>query len=269
MRHHNAHLYAVTAKSVREDKYSTKSLRAAPEDQLAALEDLRLMLTAETELLIVFGASIKGHAVRQLVEFGNSLPFPVRYCALLDYSNSRGAIDMGLLPDLQPGYVPASGLGMTAAEMVADAGLDALWVVGANPLETTPLASTGAFVVVQDMFLTETAKRADIVFPSASAYEKAGTVTNVCGEVQLLKQAIRVMGTKPDLEIMGLLGKEMGLAPTTGPLGPGYGLPRGPRSRARLQRSAARGSHRRRRANGRAERPHLRREPSGTHSIGA
>ena len=40
--------------------------------------------------------------------------------------------------------------------------------------------------------------------PSASAYEKNGTVTNVCGEIQQLKAAIRVMGTKPDLEIMGL-----------------------------------------------------------------
>ena len=67
------------------------------------------------------------------------------------------------------------------------------------------------------MFLTETAQRADVIFPSASAYEKAGTVTNVCGEVQLLKQAIRVMGTKPDLEIFGLIGKEMGLAPLLGP----------------------------------------------------
>ena len=62
-----------------------------------------------------------------------------------------------------------------------------LWVVGANPLAGGTLASEGAFVVVQDMFMTETAQRADVVFPAASAYEKDGTVTNVTGEVQQLQ----------------------------------------------------------------------------------
>ena len=216
-RHHASHVYAITADSVREDKYSFKSVRAKAGEEIAALDQIRVALTAEPELLIVFGDTVKGAAIRQLVEFGNTLPFPVRYCALLDYSNSRGAIDMGILPELLPGYQPSPTPGMTGAEMVADEGLDALWVIGANPLETTPLTSSKAFVVVQDMFLTETAQRANVVFPSASAYEKTGTVTNVCGEVQLLKQAIRVMGTKPDLEIMGLIGKEMGLAPILGP----------------------------------------------------
>ena len=49
------------------------------------------------------------------------------------------------------------------------------------------------------------------MLPAASAYEKTGTVTNVCGEVQKLKPAIKVMGTKTDLEIFGLIAKEMGL----------------------------------------------------------
>jgi len=56
-------------------------------------------------------------------------------------------------------------------------------------------------------FLTSTAR----ILPAASAYEKNGTVTNVCGEVQKLKQAVKVMGTKTDLEIMGSIAKEMGL----------------------------------------------------------
>jgi NADH-quinone oxidoreductase subunit G len=61
------------------------------------------------------------------------------------------------------------------------------------------------------MFLTETAQRADVVFPAASAYEKDGTVTNVTGEVQRLRRALKTMGTRPDLEIFGLLAKEMGV----------------------------------------------------------
>jgi NADH-quinone oxidoreductase subunit G len=49
------------------------------------------------------------------------------------------------------------------------------------------------------------------VLPAASAYEKSGTVTNVCGEIQKLKQAVKVMGTKTDLEIFGMIAREMGL----------------------------------------------------------
>jgi NADH-quinone oxidoreductase subunit G len=81
--------------------------------------------------------------------------------------------------------------------------------VGANPLSRQELASTNAFVVVQDLFLTETAQRADVVFPAASAYEKDGTVTNVCGDVQWLTKGPRTMGAKSDLEIIALLAREM------------------------------------------------------------
>jgi anaerobic selenocysteine-containing dehydrogenase len=109
------------------------------------------------------------------------------------------------------GVLPRDG-GMSCEQMVAATDLDVLWVVGANPLKGGgAVASKNAFVVVQDLFMTETAKQADIVLPAASAYEKNGTVTNVCGEVQRLKQAIKVMGTKTDLEIFGQIAKEMGL----------------------------------------------------------
>ena len=101
---------------------------------------------------------------------------------------------------------------MALDDMLASRDLDALWVVGANPLESRSLASEGAFVVVQDLFLTETAKRADVVLPAQSAYEKNGTVTSVTGEVQRLRIGPRLMGTKSDLEIIGLIAKEMGLS---------------------------------------------------------
>jgi NADH-quinone oxidoreductase subunit G len=138
----------------------------------------------------------------------------------VDYSNSRGALDMGLLPDLGPGYQPIEGApGMSLPEMLADPDLDVLWVVGANPLENVNLASTKAFVVVQDLFLTETARRADVVLPAASAYEKSGTVTNVCGQVQRLEKALSVMGVKSDLDILGILARAMRL--DLGPANPG------------------------------------------------
>jgi NADH-quinone oxidoreductase subunit G len=154
---------------------------------------------------------MKGEAVRKLVAFGATLGIPVKYICLVDYSNSRGASDMGLLPRLGPGYEAARNPGWAYDEILAAPDLSALWVVGANPLKRTALAAEKAFVVVQDMFLTETAERADVVFPAASAYEKSGTVTNVCGQVQHFKAGVKVMGPKSDLEIMGLLSKEMGV----------------------------------------------------------
>jgi NADH-quinone oxidoreductase subunit G len=210
-RHHQARIYAMTPGPVREDKYAAAKARVAFGEELAALEAWREQLTKEPELLIVFGDSIKGEAVRRLVDFGESLGIPVKYVALVDYANSRGAIDMGLVPELLPGFVASNQKGLTVPEMLNDPQLDVLWVVGANPLTDRALASSKAFVVVQDLFLTATAARADVVFPAASAYEKKGTVTNVTGEVQRLNPAVRTMGAKPDLEIFGLLGKEMGL----------------------------------------------------------
>jgi NADH-quinone oxidoreductase subunit G len=208
VRHHGAHVYLTGDGPVREDKIATRA---------AHYNDLRDKLAAESELVIVFDDSLKGQAIRDLVAFGSSLPYPVSYCCLVDDSNSRGAIDMGLVPELQPGYRPSNRPGQTTLEMLSDPELDALWVVGANPLEHATLASSKAFKVVQDLFLTETAQQADLVLPSASVYEKNGTVTNVTGEIQRLAQALRVMGPKPDLEIMGLIGREMGVAPQMGP----------------------------------------------------
>ncbi|HEX6897571.1 MAG TPA: NADH-quinone oxidoreductase subunit NuoG [Bryobacteraceae bacterium] len=210
-RHHGAHIYSVTPGAVREQNYSTRSIITVPGRELADLESLRDQLKGEPELVILFGDVIKGEAVRKLVEFGYSLGIPVKYVGLVDYSNSRGASDMGLAPNYGPGYQPVSQTGLALDEILAASDLDVLWVVGANPLKSASLAAAGAFVVVNELFLTETAQRADVVFPAASAYEKSGTVTNVCGEVQRLKSGLKVMGTKPDLEIIGLIGKEMGV----------------------------------------------------------
>ncbi len=208
-RHHQAHIYVVTPEPVREDKYCTASVRGRD------YTSLRDKLKAEPELVILFDDSVKGDGVRKLVEFGESLGIPVKYIALVDYSNSRGAVDMGLTPELLPGYQPSGQPGMHVHEM-AVADLNVLWVVGANPLKNGGQRQAG-FLVVQDMFLTETAQQADVVLPAASAYEKNGTVTNVTGEVQRLKRGINTMGAKPDLEIMGFLAREMGVAAALGP----------------------------------------------------
>ena len=216
-RHHGAHTYVVTPGNVREDATAAKVIRKSAGTELDALPELREALAAEPELVVIFNDSVKGDAVRKLVDFTQSLGISVKYLPLVDYSNSRGAIDMGLAAELLPGYHASGAPGLTVHEMREATDLDALWVVGANPLKEGPLGSSKAFVVVQDMFLTETAQRADVLLPAASAYEKNGTVTNVCGEVQRLKHALSTIGTKTDLEIVGLIAKEMDFARHMGP----------------------------------------------------
>ena len=225
-RHHEAHIYVVTPGPVREDHYSVASIRVGgpgPGEYVAAIESLRDKLKTKPELVILFDDSFQGPHVGRLVEFGESLGIPVSYVCLLDYSNSRGAIDMGLAPELLPGYKPAEQPGMHLKEMLG-ADLSALWVVGANPFQAgealPPANRKCGFLVVQDLFLTETAQQADVVLPSASAYEKKGTVTNVTGEIQRLKRAVNTMGAKPDLDIMGFIGREMGVAAALGPWTP-------------------------------------------------
>jgi NADH-quinone oxidoreductase subunit G len=208
-RHHQAHIYVVTPQAVREDKYAAARVRGRD------YESLRDRLKAEKELVILFDDSYKGDELRRLVDFAESLAIPVKFICLLDYANSRGAVDMGLTPELLPGYQPSGQASMHVGEM-AGAALNALWVVGANPLKGG-LERKADFLVVQDMFLTETALQADVVLPAASAYEKNGTVTNTTGEVQRLTRAIHTMGAKPDLEIMGFIAREMGAAAAVGP----------------------------------------------------
>jgi len=73
-----------------------------------------------------------------------------------------------------------------------------------------PFALSKSFLVVQDMFLTETATIADVVLPAANAYEKTGTYTNTCGDLQLVKKAGEVTNTKPDFEMIVRIADAMG-----------------------------------------------------------
>jgi NADH-quinone oxidoreductase subunit G len=211
-RHHQAHVYVVTPHEVREDKYAAAIVRGRDYASLAE------KLKAEPALVILFDDSYKGDDIRKLVDFGEQLGIPVKYVPLVDDSNSRGAVDLGLTPELLPGYKPSGQPGLHYHEMAA-ADLGALWVVGANPLKGGAARKAG-FMVVQDLFLTESAAAADVVLPAACSYEKNGTVTSGTGELQRLQRAINTMGAKPDLEIIGFIAREMGVAPAMGPWTP-------------------------------------------------
>ncbi len=190
---------------------------------------LRDKLRGESNLVIIFGSEIRGNDIASAVKFGSGIPGAKLVC-LGDYANSRGAADMGLYPDLLPGYQPVSDTGkfheewggvprapgLTLPEMVESAKVGTLkgfYVVGANPVEQAsidPYAFSNGFVVVQDMFVTETAVIADVVLPAANAYEKSGTFTNTCGDLQLVKKAGEVTGTKSDFEMIVRIADAMG-----------------------------------------------------------
>jgi len=185
-------------------------------------------LKGEQNLVIIFGSEIRGNDIAALVQFACGIPGAKLIC-LADYANSRGAADMGLYPDLLPGYHPATnrtvfheewgavtqpGLALPQMIEAAKAGkLRAFYVVGSNPVGRfgiDPFAFSQSFVVVQDMFLTETATIADVVLPAANAYEKSGTFTNTCGDLQLVKKAGEVTSTKSDFEMIVRIADAMG-----------------------------------------------------------
>jgi formate dehydrogenase alpha subunit len=153
--------------------------------------------------------------------------------------NSQGALDCGVLPDRLPGFVHISdepkrkkieeiwktklpdkpGLSFNQMLKEIHAGkIKAMYVMGENPLEKYPdreyvksALDKLDFMVVQDIFLTQTAKLADVVLPGASFAEKDGTFTNVERKVQRLKRAFDPLGnSKADWEIVCLLAQAMG-----------------------------------------------------------
>jgi NADH-quinone oxidoreductase subunit G len=252
IRHIGAKLFILNTRDIKLKRKATQFVRVSrgqegaairwmaheegllPSDLVQQLVQLKAALDAEPEVAIVFGAEVTGAAIAQLVAFGSKLHGKARYMALGDYANSRGAADMGLLPDRFPGYaqvvdsatrdtferlwgavLPAKA-GQTAPEMVEaaqDGKLKALYVMGANPLAHFGTLGFGRgkleLLVVHEMFLTETAKLADIVFPAASAYEKDGSVTNTSGEIQLLHKAAEVMGPRSDFDLLRILSHQL------------------------------------------------------------
>ncbi len=154
-------------------------------------------------------------------------------------NNVQGACDMGALPNVYSGYQAVtnpeirakfekawgrslpSSVGLTITEAVnaaADGKLKAIYVMGENPMVSDPdtnhvreALQNLDFLVVQDIFLTETAQLADVVLPATSFAEVGGTFTNTERRVQLLQPAVPAPGeARPDWEIICDLARRMG-----------------------------------------------------------
>jgi formate dehydrogenase alpha subunit len=153
-------------------------------------------------------------------------------------NNVQGACDLGALPNVYPGYQSVAEPaikekfenawgaslsdkpGLTVTEMldaVHDGRIKALYIVGENPPLSEPDASHALealkkvdFLVVQDIFLSETAQEADVVLPAASFAERDGTFTNTERRVQLVRKAIEPVGdSKPDWWIVCQVAQRM------------------------------------------------------------
>lgn len=154
-------------------------------------------------------------------------------------NNVQGSCDMGALPNVLTGYRSVkddavratfeeewsvelpSAVGMTIPQMftaIEEDRLKGLYVFGENPMRSDPdithvehCLKHVDFLVVQDIFLTETAKLADVVLPGASFAEKDGTFTSTERRVQRIREAVSpVGGSLPDWKILAELLERIG-----------------------------------------------------------
>lgn len=157
-------------------------------------------------------------------------------------NNVQGACDIGGLPNVFPGYqlvsseahrrkfaeawgIPQSQLnptpGLTVTEIMDGAlrgDIHAIYIVGENPLLSDPNLNHVRealhevdFLVVQDLFINETGREADVILPAVSFAEKEGTFTNTERRVQLVRKALEGIGeAQPDWRIATNLANRMG-----------------------------------------------------------
>ncbi|MEE9307642.1 MAG: formate dehydrogenase subunit alpha [Spirochaetia bacterium] len=154
-------------------------------------------------------------------------------------NNVQGACDLGALPNVYPGYQQVANPqvkekfekawqaslspvpGLTVVEMLhgtEDGKIRAMYTMGENPFLSDPNINRVKkdlealeFLVVQDIFLSDTAQYADVVLPAASFAEKDGTFTNTERRVQLLRKVLDPPGkAKADWQILGELAARLG-----------------------------------------------------------
>ncbi|MBS4020806.1 MAG: molybdopterin-dependent oxidoreductase [Dethiobacter sp.] len=191
---------------------------------------------AKNPLLVLGGKNLSAEAVRLLVSFAvvmGKAGLPRRGIIYLrGHCNSQGLTDMGISPYTLPGYSCLEDSAAVAetgrkwkAKLSTGAGLDgaqvlqglaagkvkAVFVFGEDPdRETAARLADAKLLVVQDLFLTDLAKEADVVLPAASFAETGGSFTNSERRVQKLRPAIRTLSGKDNRQVMIELMELMG-----------------------------------------------------------
>ncbi|MCX6045347.1 MAG: NADH-quinone oxidoreductase subunit NuoG [Chloroflexi bacterium] len=198
-------------------------------------------LAQSSNALIIYGPLVaRGEAGQNTLHGLTNLALATGHYERLAYvgleANSQGCRDMGLLPHALPGHAALDDkaakqrlqtlwgatlptkAGKTYKQMLDGAGkeIKALYIMGANPASERPEWTANLdkldFLVVQELFLTETAKLADVVLPAVSWAESSGTFTNLERRVQRAPKAVRDPHSKaaPDWMILDHLATRMG-----------------------------------------------------------
>jgi predicted molibdopterin-dependent oxidoreductase YjgC len=220
-------------------QYTPERVAAITGVPVAQLEQAAEILAASKPMAVVWAMGITQHivGVRNVMDLANlqmllgNLGVPGGGVnPLRGQNNVQGACDMGGLPNVYPGYQAVTSAearqkfeaawgvslpgeaGLTVTEMLPAAGegkIKALYIVGEDPVLTDPDSNhirhgleTCDFVVLQEIFPSETSKYADVLLPGVTFAEKTGTFTNTERRIQMVRQAIRPLGeARPDWQI--------------------------------------------------------------------
>ncbi len=221
-------------------KINTLSGKAYNMKELQGFNELKEILLESSSVSIVTGMDLvqrtDGHRALFAIA-GLTYLLEARLYLLSGKPNEQGLIDMGCQPDMLPGGRPVDIVdfkrkfesswngqipedkGLTIMEMIdgMKAGdIKALYVMGENPVFNLPDSSSVRdalksldLLIVQDMFFTDTAKLADVVFPAAGWSEKKGTYTNLERRIQLLNKIVDTPAID-DWRIISGISEKMG-----------------------------------------------------------
>jgi formate dehydrogenase alpha subunit len=227
---------AVTDEQINDLREWTKSYNPDKVSEITGIPSQKIRTVAMTlsqahSLLILSGREIIQHhqnkdvidsILNLLVLTGKMGKDGSGFNLLWETSNSQGAQDMGILPDKRPGFsVVKENEGLNFVEMLESVNqgkIKTMYIMGSDPVRYFPdreyVESTLKkldFLVVQDIFLTETAKMADVVLPGTSFAEKEGTYTSAERRTQKLRRAFKPLeNSRADWGIISELASWMG-----------------------------------------------------------
>ncbi len=230
------------------NRYDLKTVEAITGVAGEKIQQSALLFGKAKKAIVLYGMGITQHTTgtdnaktiaNLLMLTGNLGRKGTGFSPLRGQNNVQGACDMGALPVVYPGYQRVDNPavrekfqnawgknlsekpGLTITEMVQAAyegQLKALYVMGENPMLSEPDLNHARealarleLLVVQDIFLTETAELADVILPAASFAEKDGTFTNTERRVQRVRKALDPPGeARLDWEIVAEISKRLG-----------------------------------------------------------
>ena len=210
---------------------------------MAEMEELKKTLLESASTAIVFGMDLvqRTDGYRSLFAVaGLTYMLEARLYILSERTNEQGLIDAGCVPDMLPGGRPIGIYdfkrkyeetwggplpdydGATLFDIINGARegtIKALYIMGENPVFNIPggrsireALKNLDFLVIQDIFLTESAEYADVVLPALGWTEKEGTVTNLERRIQLQKRAVNTSFGMEDWKIISEISASMGVA---------------------------------------------------------